>query len=412
MATELSTLAPGAIGALTGVLATALATRARVGVSIDRIGISPAAYATSAAVVVNRVLMARIDEIPLGEMAIHSVSVPESRYVSYLEDVVNAYADHITTFEYAIKVAEELRSLAVSESYDSLTQKYKQQQGMLWTWAEGHTRRGGSVYDTEQMEDLDIEHNTVYAGSPTESGGVWVVDLPGTINLVFAYKNVSNTSVMSALEALSLRTAKAFSRQRKTDLIKYFTVVKELMAANLETVKHVRREVVAERARFSRLEIEILVTNVGRTGMSIGPEAEAQIFLEGYRAPKDREGRTPTLRDIVVRLGVLTDKAVDERRAGVVVEDGLQRFYDAANGSPILIQPGQSLRLVCVSNDRLPDLGEWSAMQAAYSAAERLISVRIAQFRRPRWFHATKSPYKILRSRKVLFRDLRTAWLA
>lgn len=387
-------------GAIVGATATWFASRPRLGVVIDRISISPSTYATFSPAVIDGDLQVAIEELPFQLPTISGVASPENTYVNYLVLLQQQFEEQRANFVVASKLSEEMRQLAAIEDFDRLITRYKSQQMNLYTWAEGRERQGSPVF--KNSEPLGGSTGLKLALHEVEDG--FVVQIPGTLNLAFLVNMERAPHVVEHSRKFAHRTARAFAAHDRQDLVDYFDGIRDAIDRTISTMDSIRTQLDKEMDRLARLEIDFLVSNTGRTGASIGPSAKADVFLKGY-IPASEKDKGSAASDIFIPLTILSeDQASDRRtRARQLTRSDLR----LEESNPIVIQPGETRRLVGVSSFRLEEVGDSSALRSAYSAAERMLSLTVTRFQQPSPLSFKKSPHKLITSGRTLFRDLR-----
>jgi hypothetical protein len=129
------------------------------------------------------------------------------------------------------------------------------------------------------------------------------------------------------------------------------------------------------------------------------------VHLRGYTHRADARGQAEVVREnarIPMRL-------VDAR----VHREALEAAKSAKPGElapddlvPILVQAGESLRLVATSEEVLRDHALGAQLQAAYGGAERKFTLTMGAFRK-RYLNRRNRDLVRIKSKHLLFRDIR-----
>jgi hypothetical protein len=392
------------VGAALGAGLAYVLDRSRLSVTIDRISISPSLYATSLPVNTNEDLVAAVERSPLPLLEMRDVSAPENTYVTYLELLRQRLVTHRKSADITSRAADMLRQAAAAEDFDKVVGRYKVQQESLWSFAEGEARRGRSIFSRTAVPEDESSREEKYRLHTVDDG--YVVELPGTLNLVFTYNSKRPAHSQAVSKALAERIGKAFCHHIRQDLMDFFGAIRDGAEAAERSCAELEKAVDAELRRFARLEIDFLVSNSGRTGVSVGSDGCASVFLRGY-AVTTKGAQTATVpQDVSIPLRVMAEqRAEDLTKAArhASVDDLL-----SDDTSPIVIQPGETVRLLGVSTELLVENPQAQAIGAAYSAAEREFVLRLVRFRQPPFYaRRNRGSMRMITSRRSLFRDLR-----
>jgi len=394
------------LGAGLGAFATYTLGRSRLALTIDRILVQPSRFANSAPVTVDGKLMQKISDAPgMPARFTDPVSSPERTYVTFLEMASRVLARNVQTSSAVEARAEELRKLADSSDWARLIETYKYHQLDFWSLAELVTARGGTVFHTPDPDDVDSSDDTqVYPW--VEDGGDedMMVDLPGTKALGFPYRS-ANPARQTRARALARRTSRAFAYLRKSDLVAYFTAIRDHAQQASVSERALREEVLSELSHFNRLQVEFMLSNVGRSGVSIAADAAASVNLAGYvHTPKG--GVTTT-----VTSDALIDLRVRRADAITTAEEAALLAKETSLGSdesvPVLLAAGETLRLVATSKDLIASQMDGEALTRAYGSAERHLRLVLGRFAPNSRLKPNGEALTRFDSGAVLFRDLR-----
>ncbi len=399
--------APG--GAIVGAGLTYALGRSRLTVTIDQIQIAPSPAATTLPVPVNVALQQALLEYPEALPRIKDLTAPEATYVVLLQSLLESTEDRARVLQNAEEAASTLRQHAAAEEFERLVAAYKFQHRTLWPWAAGEAMRGRSVLDGQKLDSRPQEGSAPPAHPifkvEQDQHHAWVVEFPpGVLSVAFEWDTSLPAPRWKAVEEVAYRASHALARHERQVLMEYFGGIRSYVIEARTKLEHIRQLVQTELENHARLQVAFLVSNTGRAGVSLASEAAATILLSGYAAGGPEQQQS----DVSIPLTVIPATVASE----ITSKAGEMKRSDsrAEERSPIVLQAGETLRLIGVSEKLLAAYPACAALRAAYSAAERNLQLSLIQFRQPRPYRRrNRDSMRLLKSRRVLFRDLRWA---
>ncbi|WP_147361967.1 hypothetical protein [Clavibacter phaseoli] len=397
----------GPVGALLGAVATYVITRSRLVVTVGQVSIKPSEWANELPVVVSNGLEQQLSMSPWKYPRIGADTVAESSYVNYLFLLKRELESNDVSSSNLLKILDALRGFAASEDYDKLFELYKYHQRGIYGWANAEARRGRDFFGGYILLSDDQKAEIDALAVDYKNSTAYIVNLPGTMNLIFDWDHVGANTAVAAAKALAMRAVLAFTSRNKSDLVSYFAGVREAVELHGQTERAIIETVEAELDKHSRLEIDILLSNPGRTGVSLDSTAVAEIKLDGYKYKlKNGEGVRSANSDVRIALAVVTEENAERARLAslqAILQDTEARTVYA----PLVVQPGSTVRVIGTSRRLLSTYKNGAAVRSAYSGSERKVLIEVRRFRRPPFYRRHNiDSIKHVRSREVTFRDL------
>lgn len=400
----------GPIGAVLGASATYWLTRSRMVVTVGHTSISPSDSASDLPVPSNLQLKQEVIASPHRLPILSDISVPERTYVWYLMELDQRLEREEASDETSLKSAEELRAHAAAEDFERLIETYKFTQQDLWAWAENEVRRGRTFFSlpwtpSDEEKELLSAHYFERPDEDLERVAGFVVDLPGAVNLGFHWSVKQPIQKNAASQALAERVVLAILRKKKSDLVEYFQGVRNAIAENLKDAKRLRQSIQQELEQFSRIQVDLLVSNPGRSGISLDYKAGIKIGLKNYPSGSVHREAGRISEDVIIEMTVVSEELAE--RAKKIAREGAVSAAKRGNAVPIVLQPGTTMRIVATSEKLLSSYLHGDALRSAYLGGERKMQVTLLRFRQPSFFQRRNDDtVSMVRSRKILFRNL------
>lgn len=396
-----------AMGAVVGAGTGYNLARPRITITVDRVLVQPSRFAHSEPIQVNASLLARLRESPWLDIAYaDAVTSPERTYVTYLEMCRLALVRKTQVSTLYEDRAERFRSLAGAKDWGPLFNEYKLQQEGLWPTARQMVAFGGKVFQSnEASSGVDQDSaDPVHPWVDDPEHHIMVVDLEGSLVLGFPYGE-AHPAVGTKLKELACRVSLAFAHERAPELVAYFTAIRDHLKQLRGGQDKLLSDVEAELERFDRLQVEFLVSNVGRTGVSIAADGAAEVDMTGY--VPDQAGAVPIPMSQVVRMPLRLRRADTVPAAEEEAANASYGKPASDEARPLMLSSGETLRLVATSEDLLRDMQLGEALLSAYKGGERELRLLLGRFAFSRIRRGNRSSLTRIQSGQVLFRDLR-----
>ncbi|WP_440697002.1 hypothetical protein [Clavibacter nebraskensis] len=369
--------------------------------------IKPSEWANTLSIAVSDQLQQQLSASPWKYPKVPTDTVAESVYVNYLLLLRRELKAHQVTSVTLLEKLDALRAFAATEDFDKMIELYKVHQRAIYGWANAEARRG-RVFFAEDTEVTD-EQSQELLGMLIERGdaAAYIVNVPGTIDLVFDWDYDGGNVSVEAARALASRAVLAFTSQSKADLIQYFDGIRAAIINHSGPESKLAETVERELDQHARLQIDILVSNPGRSGVSLDATAAAVIGLKGYKYKELNEGNVRSVEsDVRLALSIVTESHAEYARS-TSLEALSSRVEARTIQAPIVLQPGSTVRLIGTSRRLLRHYKNGAAVHNAYAGSERSVRIEVRRFRRPPFFRRQNiDSVKHVKSRNVVFKDL------
>jgi hypothetical protein len=391
------------VAAIAGGVTGYVIARPRPSVLADRILLSTSRYASTSPVEVNRHLALALAAYPNGISKAQGWVIPERTYVVYLELVRAELNSYITDGLAALEHAKQLRALAIQGDYKGLRSLYASVQAPLLSRMSGGYRRAEWSFSNPATDATGVEPKIEYG---TNAAGDFVLYIGGTQTIVFAWSDYEKLASGPKVKELMTRLSSAFVYELRDDLVEVFDALPQILDVELAQGRDLLAQVDEQLAKYNRIIIGCVVANTGRSPLSIATDASAVVSLGGYTYTDGKGGARTVPEDLVVHLRLISASAIESMELAALTAAIVDLNRDS--DEPILVQPGEAVRITGTSEVPLAAMPEKEAILAAYMGAERTAQLRMGRYANPRRVGRAKgSPTRDLHSKRVLFRDIR-----
>ncbi|MET8162876.1 hypothetical protein ABZT34_01220 [Streptomyces sp. NPDC005329] len=385
------------VGAIIGALVTYWIQRARTRVLIDGVSLSVNHPSTTAPAKVNSSLKRRLDsyEGHVGKSQELEVTkgVNESEYVSTFKDTEHWLANDI---DISIPTLQEIggkfQTLLLSKRYlDAFSVFASECIPLFWFLAVSCIRGElGRDFLNTSYDGKARKHKIV-----TTHKELLQIPLPGPHDI--SVPKFGPNAYQANIRELARRVSKAFAYEDDQALLE----IANHILAGAEHQRDIGQELLSlvrtELNPYRRIVVEGVISNKGRTALSLSNRSKMVLLMKGYTY--SRNGKSEKILDdidIDLELGgsVGVHKPAEPSNHAIETHE-----YDIDFSSPLVVTAGQSRRFVCRSTSLLQALSNWAELEQAFQGSDRKCYIALGLL-------TARGDVKAVYSRDLLFRDL------
>ncbi|MGD3108787.1 hypothetical protein ACO1BR_21245 [Streptomyces sp. YGL11-2] len=385
------------IGAILGPLATYWFQRAKPKILIDGVSLSVDHPSSTAPAKVNSSLKRRLDnyEGQTGKSRELNVTegVNESVYVSTFKDTQHWLANDIEiSIPTLQEIAKQFQALLLSKRYTEAFNVFATECIPLFWFLEVSCIRGelGKDFPDINYSGRVRRHKIITTdkkGLQIPLGGPYDIRIP----------LVGPNAYQANIRELSRRVSKAFAYEDDQALLQIANHILVGAKRQREIGQELLGLVNSELKPYRRIVIEGVISNKGRTALSLSNRSKMVILMKGYTY--SRNGKTEQiLDDIDIDLEV--GGSVGVHKPAEPSDHAIETHeYDIDFSSPLVITPGQSRRFACRSKSTLHSLSNWTELARVFKGSDRKCYIALGLL-------TTRGDVKPVYSTNLLFRDL------